>query len=65
MRSFENPVPFDRTRKCITVTDRGFLIWLRYQNRDNLLTDADIPQQVVSQQLSRASRRYGRHRAPE
>jgi hypothetical protein len=62
-----NPIilDFDRTRKCITVTDRGFLIWLRYQNRDNLLTDADIPQQVVSQQLSRASRRYGRHSAPE
>lgn len=62
-----NPIilDFDRTRKCITVTERGFLIWLRHQDRDNLLEEADVPQQVLTQQLSRASRRSGRHSASE
>lgn len=63
-----NPIilDFDRTRKCVTVTDRGFLIWLDSRDRDSLLDDADVPRQVIALRHSRASRRSrrsGRHRA--
>jgi hypothetical protein len=35
---------YDQTNLRLNIVDRGFIIWLNYQDRNELLKDADLPQ---------------------
>lgn len=43
---------YDETNRRLNVVDRGFLIWLAYQNRDDLLEETDLPTSVKAERLS-------------
>jgi hypothetical protein len=62
-----NPIilDFDATRQCVTVTDRGFLIWIDSRDRRQLLDEAEVPTAVLAAQSARASRQSGRHGRPD
>ena len=34
---------YDQSRRRLNVVDKGFLIWLNYQNREELRRDLDLP----------------------
>src|SRR5581483_7613219 len=34
---------YDQTRRRLNVVDRGFLVWLKYQDRSDLLAAAGLP----------------------
>ncbi len=44
---------YDQTKRRLNVVDRGFLIWLKYQNRSDLLMSAGLPADLVPEQLQR------------
>ena len=39
---------YDQTDRKLKVVDRGFLIWLGHQNRDELLAEAGLPNPRLS-----------------
>ena len=36
-------IDYDGTNRNLHVVDKGFLIWLALQDRENLLEDLDLP----------------------
>lgn len=41
---------YDQTRRRLNVVDRGFLVWLKYQDRTDLVATAGLPDSVAPKQ---------------